>query len=531
VQRTLLLIPMAWAALALPCAAGESPFSEQAVLATPAPGKFIQLSREQAAQPGYSSKDRFVATYYFYWYDDASGQHFRNPDGSDGMTDHPADPKGYSYKRAAWHRKQMEDMMAAGIDVCLPVFWGCPANRAKPGEGESWTYAGLPPLVAAQEELIAEGRRPPRIGMFYDTSTLQYNAAGRRVDLRAPAGRAWFYATVRDFFSLIPPKLWATVDGRPLVLLYSAGFASAGTDDPRLLDYVRTHFAQDFGGATPYVVAEQSWRLPADSTYAWGAAFGLKVFGVASVGPGYDDHAVPGRTSPKAAREGGAFYQRAWNTLLAMQPSRRPNIVTIETWNEFHEATDIADSREFGRKYIELTQAYAAAWRAGEHRKPTGPYAAARAVSITFGPNGKADGLRSMIGADGQAGVTNAAGADCLQTLSNSFGNAQYLYFEVDDSFYFDSGGALRVTVEYLDEGAAPLALEYDSTDAAATLAGAYKDARSVVRTGTGAWKEATFTLSDPRMVNRQNASADFRLRTAGAPLKVRRVVATKAGA
>ncbi|MCX5682236.1 MAG: DUF5010 domain-containing protein, partial [Planctomycetota bacterium] len=164
----------------------------------------------------------------------------------------------------------------------------------------------------------------------YDTSTLQYNAAGRRVDLSSPAGHAWFYATIRDFFSLIPPKLWATVEGRPLVFLYTADFAGAGRADPRLLEYVQTHFAQEFGGAKPYVVAEQSWRLPAESTYAWGAAFGLKIFGVASVGPGYDDHAVPGRTTPKADREGGALYKRAWDALLAMQPSRRPNIVAVE---------------------------------------------------------------------------------------------------------------------------------------------------------------------------------------------------------
>ncbi|MCX5682237.1 MAG: hypothetical protein NT049_00935 [Planctomycetota bacterium] len=106
-----------------------------------------------------------------------------------------------------------------------------------------------------------------------------------------------------------------------------------------------------------------------------------------------------------------------------------------------------------------------------------------------------------------------------------------YLYFEVDDSFYFDSGTPLQVTVEYLDEGKSPLGLDYDSTDPTATLAGAYKDARNVPRTGKGTWKEATFILPDPRMVNRQNASADFRLRSVGAPLKVRRVVVSKAGA
>jgi hypothetical protein len=33
-------------------------------------------------------------------------------------------------------------------------------------------------------------------------------------------------------------------------------------------------------------------------------------------------------------------------------------MVVIETWNEFHEGTDIADSREYGRQYLELTRKY-----------------------------------------------------------------------------------------------------------------------------------------------------------------------------
>jgi hypothetical protein len=501
--------------------AEEAKFSEASVLGLPPAGKHFRFSRDQAAPKGFSAKDRLVATYYFYWYDDESGAHFRNPDGSDALTDHPVDPKGYSYKSAAWHKKQMEDMIDAGIDLVLPVFWGCPADRAAPA-GEAWSYAGLPALVAAQEELLAQGRTPPRIGMFYDTSTLQYNAAGRRVDLSKADGRAWFYVTVRDFFSLVPPKLWATVEGRPIVFLYAAAFASGGTDDPAVLPYVRTHFADDFGGAQPQVVAERSWRLAADSTYAWGAAFGLQVMGVAAVGPGYDDHAVPGRTTPKVDRENGAFYRRNWERLLAMDLTRRPRLVAIETWNELHEGTDIAESREYGRRYIELTKSYAASWKAGERRKPVGPYAQAKEISATFGSRGKSEGLRLKTGGDGEAAATAVGGVDCLRTLPNRFSEGKYLYFEVDDSFYFDTGGALEVTVEYLDEGTAPLELHYDSADASAPVAGAYKSAGSVARQGSGSWKRAGFTLTEARLVNRQNLASDFRLYTPSGVLTVR---------
>ena len=507
--------------------AGETRFSEQAVLAWPAPGKHIRFGRYEAESGGFSAKDRLVATYYFYWYDDESGRHFRNPDGSDGQTDHPADAKGYSYRLASWHRKQLADMAAAGIDVVLPVFWGCPGNTMAGNAGEHWSYAGLPPLVQASEELRAAGGNPPRVGMFYDTSTLQHNAAGHRVDLSTPDGRAWFYVTIRDFFSLIPSKLWATVDGKPIVFLYSAGFAAGGTADTQLVGYVRSHFAEDFGGARPYLVAERSWKIGADSTYAWGGAEGLQVLGVAALGPGYDDHVVPGRTGPRTDREGGAFYQRNWERLLAMDPGRRPGIVAVETWNEWHEGTDIAESREYGRRYIDLTRSYAAAWKAGERRKLGGPYADAREVSITFGPDGKSAGLQLKAGGDGQAGVTRAGGADCLQTLPNSAGSHKYIYFDVDESFYFDSGIAVEAVVEYLDEGTGWFGLQYDSADPSAPLAGAYKDAATVKRTGSGAWKTATFVLADARLVNRENLSSDLRLSTP-TDLKVRRVAVSK---
>ena len=76
------------------------------------------------------------------------------------------------------------------------------------------------------EELEREGKTPPRIGLFYDTSTLQHNSWGYHADLRTERGKEWFAASIRDFFSMIPPKRWALIDGKPVVVLYSAGFAT-----------------------------------------------------------------------------------------------------------------------------------------------------------------------------------------------------------------------------------------------------------------------------------------------------------------
>ena len=229
-----------------------------------------------------------MTTSYFYWYDVYTDAHVRNADGSDALTDHPTTLTGFSYRSRSWHRSQLRQMKDAGIDVLLPVYWGAPSERVvdKPLKQQSWKYAGIACLVEARDELVAQGEHPPRIGLFYDTSTLQFNAEGRHIDLTTDFGRRWFYESVRDFFSMVPPRHWAMIDGRPIVFLYSSSFALK--HDQSCLDYLSREFARDFGGRTPYVVAEISWNVRADNVYAWGGALGLKNPGVASIGPGYD---------------------------------------------------------------------------------------------------------------------------------------------------------------------------------------------------------------------------------------------------
>ena len=300
----------------------------------------------------FTSADRIIATYYFYWYDSASKTHVSYADGADMLTTHPPTLDDFSYKSTKWHKQQLRDMITAGIDVVLPVFWGAPSEQ-DPKANLHWSYEGIPHLVEAREELLREGLNPPRIGMFYDTSTLQYNDWGYHADLTTNYGRDWFYATIRDFYSMIPPKHWAMIDGRPIVLLYTAAFAKHY--DQSVIDYTKEQFAREFAGRIPYIAPEVSWNVKADNKVAWGGALGLKEPGIASLGPGYDHSAVRGRSPLVVDRRGGKFYEEQWEKFLK-HPSK---IVLLETWNEFHEGTDIAASRENGRQYIELTRKYA----------------------------------------------------------------------------------------------------------------------------------------------------------------------------
>jgi hypothetical protein len=472
----------------------------------PAYGPHIGLKAADFAEAkSFHAADRIVGTYYFYWYDAPSKAHVVDGDGSDALTTHPPTLDGLSYKSVAWHRKQLEDMIAAGIDVALPVFWGGPSEQGTKAHLH-WSYEGLPPLVQAREELLRAGKEPPRIGLFYDTSTLRYNAWGEHIDLTTERGRQWFYATVRDFFSMIPPKHWAMLDDRPIILLYSASFAK--NHDQSVVEYLKAQFPKDFGGRVPWLAREISWQVKADSVVAWGGALGLKnPGGVASVGPGYDHSAVPGRTRLVMDRRGGAFYEEQWLKLLR----RPPNFVMVETWNEWHEGTDIAESTEYGRRYIELTRKYAALYKQGwRPPRPKGVYNGAKSVGITLSATNREAGLRQIENDDGVTESATLGGRAARKTVSSK---GRYIYFAVDDSFKGGDATSFTLNVQYFDAASGRLSLDFDGSDENAPFSGAYTRApETVVLNGSKEWRTSTFTLKGARFNNSENRGADFRL-------------------
>ncbi|MDH7568470.1 MAG: DUF5010 domain-containing protein [Armatimonadota bacterium] len=482
------------------------------------PGPYSRLRPDDLkAVRSFARTDRVVGTYFFYWYDVHSGAHFVNRDGTDALVDHPADVGDYSYLSEAWWRKEMRDVRAAGIDFITPVYWGVP------GDYGGWSFRGLPPLVRAWDAMAAAGEDPPRVGLFYDTSTLRHGPGGQAVDLSTEEGKLWFYATIRDFFSLIPPRLWAAVEGKPVVFLYSAAFAAK--QDPELFPFVRARFLEDFG-CEPYIVREVSWRGDTDALYAWGGALRPQLYSVSSVGPGYDHHAVPGRTPLVVDREGGAFYRRSWEVLLARKLERRATMVMVETWNELHEGTDICETKEYGRQYIELTAEYVKRFKAGEVVPHPSPFTGAPEVSLAFDTPDGARGVQLRPGGDGLFEDANLGGRPCRRTLPNPHGTTCYLYFDVDDGFLWDEDGVtVEVTLDYWATGVPAILVHYDHVDPARSVReGAFAPGPAIPVARPGEWQTATFRLEGCRFANRGNGG-DFRLAVSGGELAVARVV------
>jgi hypothetical protein len=285
------------------------------------------------------------------------------------------------------------------------------------------------------------------------------------------------------------------------------------------MDYVYRRFDKDFG-CKPFIVKHRDWLGKADATYQWGGAVSLQIdTHVAAIGPGYDHSAVPNRTPLIVERLDGKTYQQRWERLLAASPKSRPWMIHVETWNEWHEGTDIAHSREYGRTYIEMTRRYADLWRKRTHMPIKGPFI--NASQIRWNP-AKAEGvnIRPTDG-DGEWKRLEINGRSCVITQPNELSPARYLYFSVADSFVYDADATLDITITYLDKGCDSFRIEYDNTDASkGAVQGAFRGSEIVKIDGTGKWKTAKLRVPQCRFVGRCN-QADFRLAPLGGNLSL----------
>ncbi len=494
-----------------------------------APGEFFPLkARDHRGAASFKHGEPVVGTTYFYWYDIDSNAHILNGDGSDAMTTHPTDMNDLSYKRASWHKSQLLDVMEAGIDFIMPVYWGVP------GDYSGWSFAGLPPLVEAHSQLEKEGLKPPAIGLFYDTSILAWNrfntdGSNYHVDLTTDFGKKWFYTAIRDFFSLIPPAKWARIDRWPIIFLYDAAFA-AKQDPAQQFAYTKERFREDFG-IEPFIVKSSGWEGQADAVYSWGGAVNGPILfeDVAALGPGYDHSAVPGRQPLVVDRRDGQTYIERWTKVLQLDAKQRPWMVHVETWNEWHEGTDIARSREYGRTYIVLTRLFVEMWHADTQLRFRSGHVDAN--EVIWEPNASKGLTIRPSGGDGNWKLTSQIGSEAVVTLPNPHSQTmRYLYFDVDDAFAFGVRGKfLDVSVTYRDAGCSAFGIEYDSTVSEGPLAGAFRPAGSVAVNGSGQWKTAHFALPECRFMGRCNG-VDLRLVATGGDMElaVKRVEVAK---
>ena len=193
-----------------------------------------------------------ATTYYFYWHDLTDPERSAR---SAGRFHVPPDPAHYSFLLPETHQREFSDMLAAGLDFVLPVYWGEPGH---PGRTTSqtaphyWSTEGIPPMVEALERNEQPGAPPLQIGMFYDTTILA------NADLTTAGGQGVLLRQ-RARLLLAHPTAVLGGDRRPtgrLALRHDLDQPLRPVE-PRLpLGALR----EDFGGLRLFVVRESQWQ-------------------------------------------------------------------------------------------------------------------------------------------------------------------------------------------------------------------------------------------------------------------------------
>jgi len=160
-------------------------------------------------------------------------------------------------------------------------------------------------------------------------------------------------------------------------------------------------------------------------------------------------------------------------------------------------------------------------------------------LSILLGHNNVEQGLFLDYGGDMDTEVvsvgsppTEARRTGNSQVLPSPDGNQvadYYMQFRADDGAIFagDPTTRIRIEVEYLDQGTDTFMIQYDALSGGPLADGRFKDTGSVIKTDTGRFQMAVFTLCDAYFANRDHG-ADFRIddRGDGAEI-IRRVTVT----
>ncbi|MGI5835836.1 MAG: endo-1,3-alpha-glucanase family glycosylhydrolase [Chloroflexota bacterium] len=116
-----------------------------------------------------------------------------------------------------------------------------------------------------------------------------------------------------------------------------------------------------------HLFSAASWAGDATGTYKnlkskvddIAARTGRSKIWAAGVAPGWDNSRQSNPVQVRKDREGGNYYARRWESAIASNPG----VVTITSWNEWGEGTEIEPGTSYGNLYLDLTRKYVAVLR------------------------------------------------------------------------------------------------------------------------------------------------------------------------
>lgn len=440
-----------------------------------------------------------VFTYFYYWYSEES---LTDPQ----LAQRPPMNTPFHWSDPAWHARELEDMVNAGVDVVLPVYWG---------SREDWSRGGLDALVEARTARLQAGLPAPSLGLFFDTNLLSLVVAERPelADLTDEAGIEFLVDEMMAFFDRAPACHRLSIDSQPVIFVWRPD-----TEDGAQLTF-RGDILTELGdrlearlGARPIIVRERTWDVRAAElgvtldpgpVFGWGAALDgpLVEQQTVAVGAGYDDRHLPGRIGYQRDRDGGEALRR---DLRVATLSGAPWLL-LETWNEQWESTALARTEEHDGLYIDVLAQELPFFRSFRDHLP-------RDAWVDLGS-----------GAESYLQLLAAASEERGERMEFGRIRGSRPYFEAQEGaayFHFGLPPRLRphgirsasVEVEYLDSGSGFFRLQYESEPDDET-GEVYTESEPVRITNSGQWLRHRFTLPNVRFQSHQYGGyGDFRI-------------------
>lgn len=297
--------------------------------------------------------ERLVLAFYYAWYDDKTWT-------TDQVPDMPVSP--YRSADRETIERHVEEARSAGIDAFVQSWYG-PADN--PTERNFKVLLDVAQAVGFKATVDLEVGSP----FIHNLDDLK-NALRHLIGVHAqhPAFLRYGGEPVILFWQNNRHSLdtWQAI--RDEVDPQRQTVWIADSDDPRWLGA--------FDGLHMYSI---TWVVNTNPEYTaskmrkrideYNVAHSTQRYWVATAMPGYDDTHIPGRATTYVYPRSTEYYRRTWIAAAASTPE----MIIINSYNEWLEGTMIEPSVTYGRTYLDLTRELAASYKGSVAPLPTLP--------------------------------------------------------------------------------------------------------------------------------------------------------------
>ncbi|MCU0666883.1 MAG: glycosyltransferase [Candidatus Omnitrophica bacterium] len=318
--------------------------------------EYLNYSVLQRKHPKTNCK-LFVGALYFAWYNSKTNAHWGDNPRYGNICDKPKDGL-YSSADSNIISKHLEDLNSIGVDF-ISINWTVSACGISKDE-----------LLATKIILESIKRQNLNIKIcillsIYTANPQAINDALGAYSKISSSSSYFSFADKKLLFVFMTPSLFYSPflclkkfkqENTDTWLVAGSLFPIEGNMPEHMVNLFNGNYISSpltFNG-----VSENFHELEKEYRTSCGRKTNIRIF---SVSPGYDDRHLddPDRKAHlfrHVPRKAGKVYKDIWKKALEVKPS--PEIILIDSFNEYHETSHIEPSRKYGNKYMKITQEY-----------------------------------------------------------------------------------------------------------------------------------------------------------------------------